>query len=315
MDVSLPDFPQRLAQSRANLVIHAAGPFQAQDYRVAEAAIAAGCDYIDLADARAFVTGFGRLDAAARLAGVTAITGASTVPAVSSAVVDALARSLHRLDEVHVVIAPGQRTPRGDATMAAVLSYCGRPFDVRKGGKLRVAHGWQRVRLAAYWQLGRRLSADCDVPDLALFPERWPTLQTVTFQASLELAPSHVALWLLAVVARAGLIRNWSQFAKRINTLSSHFDRFGSDVGGMRVRVKGMDVCGKLNAATWSLIARNGHGPEIPCMPAVIIAKRLCAGTRGEPGARSAMGEIALEEFEVAARAFDIQTQTVVEAA
>ncbi|HEY5830138.1 MAG TPA: saccharopine dehydrogenase NADP-binding domain-containing protein [Hyphomicrobiaceae bacterium] len=51
-----------LMAERASLVINASGPFQTQDYRVARAAIDAGAHYVDLADARGFVTGIGALD-------------------------------------------------------------------------------------------------------------------------------------------------------------------------------------------------------------------------------------------------------------
>ena len=69
------------------VLINASGPFQGQDYRLARACIAAGCHYIDLADARAFVTGIGRLDAEARAANVSVVSGASSVPGLSSAAV------------------------------------------------------------------------------------------------------------------------------------------------------------------------------------------------------------------------------------
>src|SRR5262245_56355194 len=55
------------------VLINTAGPFQEQSYGVAQAAIAAGCHYLDLADGRAFVSGITRLDAAARAAGVSVV--------------------------------------------------------------------------------------------------------------------------------------------------------------------------------------------------------------------------------------------------
>ncbi len=66
------------------VVINASGPFQAQDFGLARAAIGNGAHYIDLADAAEFVTGFARdrdLDQEARAHGVLATSGASTVPA------------------------------------------------------------------------------------------------------------------------------------------------------------------------------------------------------------------------------------------
>jgi saccharopine dehydrogenase-like NADP-dependent oxidoreductase len=70
------------------IVMNASGPFQAQDYTLARAAIAAGMHYLDLSDARAFVNGIAVLDADAKGRNVLVLSGASTVPAVSTAVVD-----------------------------------------------------------------------------------------------------------------------------------------------------------------------------------------------------------------------------------
>jgi saccharopine dehydrogenase-like NADP-dependent oxidoreductase len=45
LDVEAPDLASRLAHLCPGLVIHAAGPFQARDYRVAEAALGCGAHY------------------------------------------------------------------------------------------------------------------------------------------------------------------------------------------------------------------------------------------------------------------------------
>ncbi len=67
IDHDARDFSAALAALRPDLVIHTSGPFQPQSPHVAEAAIEAGAHYIDLADGRAFVTGIGALDDAARI--------------------------------------------------------------------------------------------------------------------------------------------------------------------------------------------------------------------------------------------------------
>src|SRR6266699_713684 len=82
--------PEMLREAGASVVVDAAGPFQGADYRVARAAIAAGMHYLDLADGRGFVAGFAALDAEARAAGVVALTGASSTPSLSCAVLDRL---------------------------------------------------------------------------------------------------------------------------------------------------------------------------------------------------------------------------------
>jgi saccharopine dehydrogenase-like NADP-dependent oxidoreductase len=309
LDIDAPDLAAQLSAANVHLVIHTAGPFQQQGYAVAEAAIAAGADYIDLADGTTFVMGFTVLDGRARARGVTAVTGASTLPAVSSAVVSALLAEGEQPESIHIVIAPGQRTPRGVATMAAVLSYCGQPLHVRIGGRASRTHGWQRLRSGTYWQLGRRWSADCDVPDLQLWPQAFPGLRTVTFQAALELRVAHVALWMAAALVRIGIVRNWAPQAARLSRTSRWLDRFGTDEGGMQVRLAARGREGTLRKHCWDLVAHRGHGPEIPCIPAIILARRWAAGRRDAPGARSAMNAITLVEFDDAVRHLAIETR------
>src|SRR5256714_11282789 len=86
LDHSEHDFPRALARLAPVLVIHCAGPFQSQDYRVALAALPAGAPYLDLAHRRPFVTRFPYyVPPAARDAPRVALSGASSAPALSSA--------------------------------------------------------------------------------------------------------------------------------------------------------------------------------------------------------------------------------------
>src|SRR5690606_40802494 len=55
LDISSPAFRRQLAALAPALTVHTSGPFQAQDYRVAEACLACGSHYVDLADGRRFV--------------------------------------------------------------------------------------------------------------------------------------------------------------------------------------------------------------------------------------------------------------------
>ena len=85
------DMAAALAAHRPAILVDASGPFQAMGFDVPRAAIAAGVSYCDIADARDFVCGIGALDEAAKRAGVAVIAGASSVPALSGAVVRMLA--------------------------------------------------------------------------------------------------------------------------------------------------------------------------------------------------------------------------------
>jgi NAD(P)-dependent dehydrogenase (short-subunit alcohol dehydrogenase family) len=309
LDIENPELAGQLKALTPDLVIHCAGPFQNQDYRVALAALACGAHYIDIADGRAFVAGFvAAVHVAAEAAGRLAITGASTLPALSSAVVDSMRESLKTLRSIEISIAPGQHAPRGVATMAAVLGYAGKPFPWWQKGAWRVAHGWQELRKETF-SFGARLSAACDVPDLVLLPARYPGVLTVTFRAALEVKLAHLALWIVAAVRRIGVPVPIARWAPTLNRLGDWLDRFGSGTGGMKVRVVGVDFLGKRCRKEWELVAKDNHGPEIPCMAAILLAKKLAHGSVTGAGAKVCMGLISLSEFEVEFARWNISTR------
>lgn len=302
LDHEAKGFASSLAACGPDLVIHTSGPFQAQSYHVAEATVDAGAHYIDLADGRAFVAGIGALDNAARQRGVLVASGASTLPAVSWAVIDRMAGAFQRIEHIEIGIAPGQSATRGKATVAAILSYCGLPFEEWNVGGWKKVFGWQGLRRIDYADIGTRWGARCDVPDLQLLPEHHRFLQSARFDASLELGITHFALWALAWLVRRGLVRDPGALADTALRAARWLDRFGGDVGGMRVMIAGRRSDGTQERSTWQLTARDGDGPAIPCVPAIVIARRLARGESLGSGASPCVGMITLEEFSDATR-------------
>jgi saccharopine dehydrogenase-like NADP-dependent oxidoreductase len=188
------DLPAALLRLRPALVIHCAGPFQEQEYAVARACVAERIAYLDLADGRRFVADITALDAEARGAGVAVVSGASSVPAISAAAVRALSADLATLERIAVAILPGNRAPRGAAVVAAILGQAGQRISVREQGRQKIRYGWHDLRRIAVPGLGRRWASVVDVPDLEVFPARWPGLRTSTFHAGLELSLLHLGL-------------------------------------------------------------------------------------------------------------------------
>jgi len=298
IDIGAPDFEQQLQALSPQLVIHCVGPFQGQDYGVANAALTAGAHYLDLADGRQFIVEFAaRIRDQAVKAGRVAISGASTLPALSSAVVEELRVGLSSLESIEVIIAPGQRAPRGKATLEAVFSYLGRPFQVWRRGQWRRAWGWMDLQKARL-DIGRRLAAACDVPDLELFPARYAGVQTVTFHAALEFRAQHLVLWCLAALRRNGLPFPVARWAVGLDRLDGIFDARAGEKGGMRVSVVGdRSGGGGRVRRTWQLTAPAMDGPEIPCVAANLIARRLARGEVFKSGAFPCMGFLTLSEF------------------
>ena len=265
---------------------------------MAQAAAEAGAHYIDLADGRRFVCDFpaalhGHFTAAQR----TALTGASTVPALSSAVVSHLCAGWQHIDSIDICIAPAQRAPRGQAMMAAVLSYCGLPIDVWQGGGWQHQRGWAQPTQVQFHRLKPRLGAVCDIPDLELFPAHYQVRDRVTFRAALEVGLAQRAFATIAALRHRGVLRYPEKLAGLMHHTGGVLDFMGSGLGGMVVRVAGTDAQGQPRRRAWHVAADNDHGPEIPCMAAVLLARQLAAGQVLPTGAHTSTGLLPLDAF------------------
>ena len=290
------DLGPRLAESGAVILLHTAGPFQGQDYAVAETAIAQGRHYLDLADGREFVAGFDRLDPAARRAGVLAVTGASSVPGLSAAAVERLARGLDRVETIAIGITPGNRAPRGRALIEAMLGSSGQAFRWRRHGAWQRLHGWQDLTRRRVPGLGPRWFSACDVPDLEILPARYPAARSVTFHAGLELSVLHLGLWALTWPVRWGWVASLAPLTGALAWVARRLEPFGGDRGAMFVELTGHDEAGRKRRARWTLIARSGHGPCVPVTPAVLLAGRLARGQIDRRGATPCLDFFTLEE-------------------
>jgi saccharopine dehydrogenase-like NADP-dependent oxidoreductase len=286
-----------LRRLNVDVLIHTAGPFQGQDYSVARAAIDAGCHYIDLADGRQFVAGVGTLGALASAAGVTVISGASSVPALSSAVVDRYLPKFRGLAAIRIGISSGARAP-GLATVRGIFSYGGKPIRTWRDGAWVDAYGWLNLSRHRFPPpLGNRWLGSCDVPDLELFPERYRTTRTVSFQAGFANDLGHLVVWGLAGLVKAGILTNMNIFASPLNRLSRWIEPIVSDKGGMFVTLEGEGAEGAPLRIDWNLIAEKNDGPHIPCGAAIALTRKIGSGTPLPSGAMPCVGLLTVEEF------------------
>jgi saccharopine dehydrogenase-like NADP-dependent oxidoreductase len=297
---------QELRALAPQVVINASGPFQGQDYHLARTCIETGCHYVDLADARGFVTGIAQLDAEARAANVSVVSGASSVPGLSSAAVRLMAGNFAQLDEVHIGISPGNGFDPGIATAASIIGAAGKPIQAWSGGRWTTLYAWHGLHRHVFPEIGGRWMSDVHVPDLELLPQRYPELRTARFGAGLEVSVFHLGLWAAAGLVRAGLARDLGAFARPMLAAKRRLSMLGTDTGGMFVRVVGRDEQGTSRASTWTLVARRGDGPYVPAMASVILAKRLVAGEGPPPGATPCFGLFPLADFEAEVADLDI---------
>lgn len=318
IDILADDFKEQLATLSPYLVIHTSGPFQGQDYRVPKACIECGAHYIDLADDRKFVCDITELDTQAKEQAVLIISGASSVPGLSSAVVEHYQNQFSTIESIDLAIAPGNKAERGLATVEAILSYTGHPMNVFKDGRWQDVYGWMDPKVNDFGGfVGKRHLANVDVPDLEIFPSRYGVTQQVSFQAGLELPVLHLTMVGMAYLSKIGLVKNWAPLSKIIVGTSNVFLPFGSDKGAMEVLVCGKDSNSNAKQVKWTLYAPKGNGPYIPTLSTIILARKLLSSesqnSNEDTGAKPCVGLFELSDFSAYFDALDIYFEEKIE--
>lgn len=283
--------PEALAGLAPFAVVDCAGPFQGSDYDLAKASLACGAHYVDLADGRAFVAGFAdALDAAARQAGRLAMTGASSTPALSHAVLDGLTADWRRIDKMLVGISPGARAPRGLSVVRAITSWTGQPVRVFSGGCWQERPGWGLLRRRTFPGLGRRWLSLAETPDLDLLEARFKPTQEALFMGGMEMSAMHLGLWLVSRAVRFGLLRSAAPLARPLRWASGLIAWAGLDAGGMIVEAEGLDASGEPVMARWSLCVTDGLGPYVPTLAAAAAVRGLVESRLQAVGAGPCVG-------------------------
>ncbi|TLY47801.1 MAG: saccharopine dehydrogenase [Gammaproteobacteria bacterium] len=299
IDILCFDFKTRLSQEllriRPLIVINAVGPYQTADFTTAINCILLGVSYIDLADAREYVNDFAILEEEAIKKNCIAITGASTLPCLSSAVLDHYKDEFKTIDSLVYGISLGQKAERGLATFKSILSYTGQRLEDFPGITKKV-YGWQDLYRQEYPLLGKRWMANCDVPDLDLLPSFFP-IKSIRFSAGIENTVAHLGLAFLAWLVRLKLPIKLQNYAETLLKWSHYFDRFGTDAGAMHMLMSGTDYQGNHKNIKWFLVAKAGDGSYIPTIPAIWLTKKILQEEISEIGAISAMRLMSLENY------------------
>ncbi len=297
------DIAAALAAERPDLVVDASGPFQgygANRYGVVKSCIATKTDYLDFADAADFVFGVAQFDAAAKAAGIFALSGVSTFPVLTAAVLREMARTMD-IVSVEAGIAPSPHAGIGLNVVKAVVGYAGAPVKLRRGGVNALASGLaesMRFTIAVPGRLPLRNThfSLVDVPDLQVIPPEHETLQNIWIGAGPVPEVLHRILNLLAKARAAfrlpSLVPLAGLFYKILNLM-----KFGEHRCGMFVRALGLRDGIEIEQS-WHLLAEGDDGPFIPCFAIEDILRKSLAGVRPIAGARPATRALDLGDYE-----------------
>ncbi len=292
-----------LDRERPDLVVDASGPFQDygdNGYSVIEACIAARIDYLDFADAADFVFGVSRFDAAAKAAGIFVLSGVSSFPVLTAAVLREMAKTME-VGSVEGGIAPSPYAGIGLNVMRAVVGYAGSPVKLQRDGRAGQGIGLAESRRFTVAVPGRLPLRNLhfslvDVPDLQVLPPEHPTLTDIWMGAGPVPEVLHRVLNLLAKArARFHLpsLEPLSPLFYRVLNLM----KFGEHRGGMYVRARGQHA-GTPVELSWHLLAEGDDGPYIPSMAIEAVIRKLVGGEHPADGARPATHALELADYE-----------------
>ena len=122
--------------------------------------------------------------------------------------------------------------------MESILSGVGLPQDVWRGEKWRVENSWTAKRSYVFENGAVRMAKTVNVQDNALFPEHFKA-QSVTFRAGLELKLLNCSVDAVALLNRFRQKPPPDWLLLLCHSLSIPTKSFGSDQGGMLVKVIG----------------------------------------------------------------------------
>lgn len=297
------DIAAALATHKPDLVVDASGPFQdygADAYRVIEACIASKTDYLDFADGADFVFGVDRFDTAAKAAGVFILSGVSSFPALTAAVLRDMAGSME-IRSVEGGIAPSPYAGIGLNVMRAVVGYAGSPVKLRRRGRDGQGTGLAESRRFTVAVPGRLPLRNIhfslvDVPDLQILPREYPGIADIWMGAGPVPEILHRILNLLAKARAALRLPSLEPLSPLFYWVLNRM-KFGEHRGGMFLRVRGT-AGGQPTERSWHLLAEGDDGPYIPSMAIEAIVRKLRHGERPAAGARSSAGALTLADFE-----------------
>ncbi len=261
-----------------------------------------GVDYMDFADGSDFVKGIGQFDEAAKAKGIFVLSGVSSFPVLTAAVVRRLSGDLVKVNAITAGIAPSPFAGVGENVIRAIAAYAGQPVKLVRNG--HAASGFALTEIKRYTIAPPgRLPLDnlrfslVDVPDLQVLPELWPGLDGIWMGAAPVPEILHRMLNGLAWLVRWRMLPSLSPFASvffyAVNTL-----RWGEHRGGMFVQVEGLTSAGASIVRSWHLLAEGNDGPFIPCMALEAVVKRSLDRHAPAAGARPASGDLELADYE-----------------
>lgn len=283
-----------LTENDVHLVIHAAGPFQGQDYSVAQACIEARCYYIDLADDRAFVNGIQELDKHARMANVLVASGMGMLT-LTDTIVEYLQDKVTIINHLDIGYSGAGKAP-GLASVMSSLEGCGKPIGLIEDGKKAevVGLGDPTVHHFGNQFMSREL-VNIDGPELEFLTAKY-CLKSISLKAGYGQRGPKIMSAISRLVAR-GWVKKPQDLARKLLKLTALVERSSQGKGGVFVEIEGRDDSDRVVERVYEIHTAEGKYDELKVAPIAAMVKRLMGDFVPEAGAYPAIGLIRLEDI------------------
>ncbi len=256
-----------------DLVLDAAGPYQHRSMRLIEAAMEIGCDVIDLNDHLGYAEKVLELSPTIESAGRTVCSSASSVSAVSAAVLRV--SGLERPVRLCAFLAPASRHTANLGTAKSLLESLNRPIRVLREGQLHECGGWSEPRRFAMPQpVGTIRGRLFESADSVYLPAAHPSLREVAMYVDTNTFGLN---GLLQLAARSAIVRRVFTLALRPGV---HLAKWlGSKAGGIGYEIE--DVSGRVERY---FLCSAEQGYWVAVAPALLAARRILADTMPRRG-------------------------------
>ena len=294
-----------LSELRVDLVVDASGPFQdygRERYSLIERCIRCRVNYLDLADGSEFVSGVAAFDQAARRADIYVLSGVSSFPVLTAAVVRSLSADLDSVTSIRGGIAPSPFAGVGLNVIRAIASYAGQPITLKRAGQRVSGYPLTEsirfvIAVPGHIPLKKIRFSLVDVPDLQALAEIWPHTDDIWMGAGPVPSVLHWLLTAFAWLVRLRLIPSLSGLSSVIYFVTNHI-RWGEHRGGMFLEVRGLASNGASVTREWHLLAEGEDGPLIPSMAVEALVRKSLAGQAPPSGARTAISDVTLADYQ-----------------
>ncbi len=287
-----------LNRYKPDIVVDASGPFNLKrdnSYAVIKACLKAGVHYLDLADGAEFVMRVPQFNQAAKRKNLTIISGLSTCPALTGAVLKEAQKDM-QVQSIEIGVAPSPFARMGLSVVQGIFDYAGSNITryengVSKPVKALTNTRRQTIAPPGAMPLRNRLFAFVDAPDLQVFAENNPSIKDSWVGAGTK--PEYLLRCLVAFSKFRALLRlpKFSFLAKPAHGLLNGLSH-GEHRGGLYVKLRGPKM-----QKSWHIIAEGEDGPFIPSMACAALITKWAAGDTPATGARIADKEVELDNF------------------